>query len=95
MKKILVSRNTLLSNSKVLFAAAIGVGPPTGTVLFEGSTRSVFITLRTNLDRVGQEETEVFELPLSIISVNLPAPVFVTEPAVITVIDSSGGHFIC
>ena len=77
-----------------MFAADFQVGPITGTVLFGGTTHSVFITLRTDLDRVGQEETEVFELPLSIISVNLSTPVFVTEPAVIIVIDASGGHFI-
>ena len=51
---------------------------------------SVSFTIRVEVDQVGQEGVEVFEIPLHITSEGLSGPVFVMGSAFVTVTDKSG-----
>ena len=65
---------------------------PTGFLLTGTSGRDAPFVIRGSTDPMAQEGDEVFTIPLSVTSQNLPTPVFVAGPASVTVIDTTGEY---
>ena len=65
---------------------------PTGLLLTATFGREAPFIIQGSSDQMAQEGDEVFTIPLSVTSQNLPAPVFVAGPASVTVIDNIGEY---
>ena len=84
-----------MSYSVALADITVGGGSSqAGTISSGPFNRETSTTVRAEADQISQEGVETFEIPLSVISDVLPVPVFVEEPAIITVVDRSGKKMI-
>ena len=69
--------------------SVVGRDMPTGLLTSTFGRQAPFV-IRGSTDQMAQEGDEVFTIPLSVTSQNLPTPVFVAGPATVTVIDTTG-----
>ena len=71
-----------------------GNSTQTGRIVSGTANYASNISIGAKADQIGQEGSEIFEIPLSVTSEELDVPVFVEGPALVTVSDRSGEEVI-